>query len=164
MHDRDREYRLALQWLGFSRSAIEIEFHDRLEGKSSYTFRHLVSLAASGVFFRTTRLLTWIVFAGFVIALGGIGLAGFMVVDHFAHVTKQLPGYTSIVVLMLLLFGFLIITVGVVGMYVGRVFEQVKGRPLYIIDAEATFAGQRAIEVTTERRSGKDRRMQTLAD
>src|SRR5207248_9298747 len=83
--DRDREYRLALQWLGFSRSAIEIEFHDRLEGKSSYTFRHLVSLAASGVFFRTTRLLTWIVFAGFVIALGGIGLAGFMVVDHFAH-------------------------------------------------------------------------------
>jgi hypothetical protein len=51
------------------------------------------------------------------------------------------PGYTSLAVLLLLLAGFIIVSVGVVGLYVGRVFEQVKQRPLFLIDAEASGPG-----------------------
>jgi polyisoprenyl-phosphate glycosyltransferase len=144
--DRDREYRLALRWLGFTCTAIEIDFHDREDGKTSYTLRRLVSLGLSGIFFRTTTLLTWIVVAGFAIAIAGAGLAAYDVYDHFAA-RPSVPGYTSVVVIMLVLVGFLIITVGVVGMYVGRIFEQVKGRPLFIIDArtsDAAFAPELA--------------------
>ncbi|MBV9214405.1 MAG: glycosyltransferase [Actinobacteria bacterium] len=162
--DRDREYRLALQWLGFSRTLVEIDFHERLEGKSSYTIRHLISLAATGVFFRTTRLLTWIVYGGFVIAFGGTALAIFMIIDHFAHFTEQLPGYTSLAVLMLLLFGCLMVTVGVVGMYVGRMFEQVKGRPLYIIDAEASSEEEGPIRRATTQSEGASPRAHTTTD
>jgi len=50
---------------------------------------------------------------------------------------KAVPGYTSLAVLLLVLAGFIIVSVGVVGLYVGRIFEQVKNRPLYLIDTEA---------------------------
>lgn len=134
--DRDREYRLALQWLGFTSTVIEIDFHEREHGSTSFTFRRLASLAVSGVFFRTTRPLNWIVLIGFVFALAGAGLAVYDIYDHFVQPSP--PGYTSLVVILLLVGGFLIISVGVVGMYVGRVFEQVKGRPLFIVEANTT--------------------------
>jgi polyisoprenyl-phosphate glycosyltransferase len=147
--DRDREYRLALQWLGFTRATIEIDFHEREHGKSSYSLRRLVALAASGVFFRTTRLLTWIVFLGFAIAVAGAGLAVYDVYDHFRR--SSVPGYTSLAVLILLVGGFLNFSVGVVGMYVGRIFEQVKGRPLFIIEARTGDTTLPAAEMQRER-------------
>jgi len=64
-------------------------------------------------------------------------LAGFEVVDYFVEHDKAVPGYTSLAVLLLVLAGFIIFSVGIVGLYVGRIFEQVKNRPLFLIDAEA---------------------------
>jgi len=70
------------------------------------------------------------------IALAGIVLAAFEVVDHIVEPDKSVAGYTSLAVLLLLLAGFIILSVGVVGLYVGRIFEQVKERPLFLIDAQ----------------------------
>jgi dolichol-phosphate mannosyltransferase len=135
MGDRDREYTLVLDWLGFTHSAIDIDYHKRAAGKSTYTLRRLVRLAVDGMFFRTTVLLRWIVMLGFLIAITGAGLAAYDIYSHLFH--GGFAGYTSLAVLLLLLVGFVIISLGVVGLYVGRIFEQVKGRPLFIIDAAA---------------------------
>ena len=67
-------------------------------------------------------------------------VAAFEVVDYFAEPSKSVPGYTSLAVLLLVLAGFIIVSVGVVGLYVGRIFEQVKDRPLFLIDDQAARA------------------------
>jgi dolichol-phosphate mannosyltransferase len=137
LRDQDREYMIALDWLGFDATAIEIDHADRHEGKSAYTLGRLIRVALDGMFFRSTVLLRLVVLVGFLVALVGIVFATFEVVDYFAEPDKSVPGYTSLAVLVLLLAGFIIVSVGVVGLYVGRIFEQVKNRPLFLIDAEA---------------------------
>jgi dolichol-phosphate mannosyltransferase len=137
LRDRDREFVIALDWLGFDATAIEIDHHDRLDGESGYTFERLVRVALDGMFFRSTVLLRLVVLSGFVIAVIGVGLAVFEIADYFIEPEKTVPGYTSLAVLLLVLAGFVIFSVGIVGLYVGRIFEQVKNRPLYLIDAEA---------------------------
>ncbi len=143
LRDRDREYSFALGWLGFSATAIKIDHHERGAGQSSYTPRRLMQVALNGVFFRTTILLRLVVFVGLLIAIGGAGLAAYETYDHFANGDSP-PGFATLAVLLLLLSGVIIVTVGVVGLYVGRIFEQVKGRPLYIFDMSDTAetAGQ----------------------
>ncbi|MBV8432377.1 MAG: glycosyltransferase family 2 protein [Solirubrobacterales bacterium] len=137
LRDRDREFTIALDWLGFESTAIEIEHHERHHGESGYTLQRLIRVALDGMFFRSTVLLRLVVLVGFVVALAGVVVAALEVVDYFVEHDKTVPGYTSLAVLLLLLAGFIIVSVGVVGLYVGRIFEQVKDRPLFLIDSEA---------------------------
>ena len=128
---RYRQYMLILHWLGFRRAVIDVEQGERASGHSAYTLRELVRVAVDGFFFETTVLLTYIVFLGFAVALAGAGLATFFLVSYF--VLEPLPGFTSLAVLMLIVGGFIIISTGVTGLYIGKIFEQVKKRPLFVI-------------------------------
>jgi len=130
--DEDRHYLQILHWLGFSYSAIDYEHSDRFAGQSSYNFRTLVSHALEGLFFQTTELLKWIVYFGFFISFMGLVLSGFYTIQYFAYDIQ--PGWTSLVVLILLMGGFIITSLGVVALYIGRIFEQVRQRPLFVID------------------------------
>jgi len=103
----------------------------RPSGESAYTLRALVRLAVDGFFFETTVLLTWSVLLGFAVAFARAGLATFFLVSYF--VLEPLPGFTSLAVLILLVGGFIIISTGVTGLYIGKLFEQVKKRPLFVI-------------------------------
>jgi dolichol-phosphate mannosyltransferase len=135
LRDRDREYQLVLDWLGFSQATISFAHAEREgDSPSAYGLRQLAKVALDGMFFRTTVLLRWIVFLGFVVAAAG-GLLGVYAV-YARYVEDSPPGYTSIVVLLVLLSGFIIISLGVVGLYVGRIFDQVKGRPLFVVDEQ----------------------------
>jgi glycosyltransferase involved in cell wall biosynthesis len=137
LRDRDREYMIALDWLGFDGTTIEIDHAERDGGHTGYTWSRMFRVAFDGLFFRSTLLLRLVVGLGFVVALAGLGLAIFEVVDYLGEPDKAVPGYASLVVLLLVLAGFIIVSVGVVGLYVGRIFEQVKDRPLFVIDAWA---------------------------
>lgn len=137
LRDRDREYMIALDWLGFDATTIEIAHTDRHEGVSAYGLRRLISVALDGMFFRSTVLLRLVVLAGFATAGIGVAVAAFEIVDYFAEPTQTVPGYTSLAVLLLVLVGVILISLGVVGLYVGRIFEQVKDRPLFVIDRHA---------------------------
>jgi dolichol-phosphate mannosyltransferase len=135
LRDRDREYQLVLDWLGFTQASITFAHAEREgDSPSAYGVRELVRVALDGMFFRTTVLLRWIVFAGFCIAGIGALLAAYAVFSSYVEDTP--PGYTSIVVLLLLLSGFIIIALGIVGLYIGRIFDQVKGRPLFVVDEQ----------------------------
>jgi dolichol-phosphate mannosyltransferase len=137
LRDRDREYMIALDWLGFDSATIEIDHHERHAGQSGYTLRRLMRVAMDGMFFRSTVLLRLVVLLGFLVALAGVGLAAFEVIDYAIEPQQSVPGYTSLAVLLLLLAGFIIISVGVVGLYVERIFDQVKDRPLFLINDQA---------------------------
>ena len=132
--DRDRHYLPILLWLGFNRASVDYEHGERHAGTSSYSLRSLVRLAVEGVFFQTASLLRWIVYLGFCVALAGALLAVALVV--LAIVVNPPPGWTSLAVLTLLVGGFIIVSTGVTGLYIGKIFQQVKNRPLFLIDEE----------------------------
>lgn len=132
VRDRDRQYMLIVYWLGFDRAEIEIQHAERLAGKSSYTMRQLIAVAIEGFFFETTILLRWIVYLGFALALVGGLLAVWFIVAFFLF--DPYPGWTSVAVLLLIVGGFIITSLGVTGLYIGKIFGQVKDRPLYVVD------------------------------
>jgi glycosyltransferase involved in cell wall biosynthesis len=141
VHDRDRHYMLILHWLGFKSATLEYEHAERHSGKSSYNLKALLAHAFSGVFFQTTVLLHWIIYVGFFLSLVGLGLSSYIVYLYFYRSIQ--PGWTSLVVLIVLIGGFIIFSTGITGLYIGKIFQQVKGRPLYVVDEEAGKRGKK---------------------
>jgi len=137
--DRDRHYLFILYWLGFDAASIDYEHAPRHSGASSYSMRALLRHALEGLVFQTTTLLRWIVYLGFLVSAAGVFLAAYLLYVYFALTPP--PGWTSLAVLILILGGFIIIGTGVTGLYVGRIFEQVKDRPLYVIDKRINAKG-----------------------
>lgn len=129
----DRQHALLLWWLGFERGVVEVAHGRRFAGKSSYTFGKLVRVAVEGIFFQSSRALQWIVYAGLAVALGGFAFAIVAVVEYFTQ-NHPIVGWTSLVFVELVLGGAILVALGVAALYVGRVFEQTKERPLFIVD------------------------------
>ena len=142
IRDRDRQHGLMLAWLGFDNDSITVAHDPRHSGQSSYTLRKLLSVALEGVFFQTTLLLRWIVYFGFAVAAAGLVFAVVVIAQYFT--VDALPGWTSIMVLLLILGGVILVSIGVAALYIGRIFEQVKERPLYVVDDEIALGTQAA--------------------
>jgi dolichol-phosphate mannosyltransferase len=160
LHDQDRHYLMILSWLGFDAVAVDYEPAYRYHGKSSYRLPRLIEHALDGVFFQTTVLLRWIVYFGFLLALVGGILAVYLVTARLAG--RVYPGWTSIVVLTLVLCGFIILSTGITGLYIGKVFEQARDRPVFVVDqiaerspeqdAETDLASERHADLSAVRR------------
>lgn len=132
LRERDRHFQLILQWIGFERGVVDYEHQPREAGKSSYSFATLVQHAANGIFFHSTEFLRWIVRLGLLYALGGAFLAIYLSLN--AILGSRQPGWTSLAVLMLINTGAILVSLGVVGLYISKIFDQVKDRPLFIVD------------------------------
>lgn len=130
--EKERHYLFILRWLGFRIGSVDYVQQERFSGASSYSFGRLLHLAIDGVLFQATVLLRWIVSLGFIFALSGMGMAAYLVWRSFFR--ASLPGWTSLVVLILLSTGVILISLGIIGLYVGKIFYQSKQRPLYVID------------------------------
>jgi len=154
LRDNDRQYLLIVQWLGFRQTAVEVEQEERHEGRSAYDARSLINVAVDGIFFQTTHLLRWIVYAGFCLAALGVLLAAYTMIVFAAG--RPLPSWTGLPVLILVLTGFMIISTGVTGLYVGKIFDQVKGRPLYVVDTKLVDGDEQGFNVPARRGAGVD--------
>jgi polyisoprenyl-phosphate glycosyltransferase len=133
--DRRRHYLLILNWLGFETASVQYEQADRHAGSSSYDFRALVGQALDGIFFQTTTLLRWVIYLGFALSTAGVGFALYVIA---AQVTDSfLPGWSSLAVFTLTIGGFIIVSTGITGLYIGRVFEQVRERPLFVVEKDS---------------------------
>lgn len=140
LRDQDRQYLLILHWLGYRRAEIEVRQAARHAGSSSYSFRQLIKVAVDGLFFQSTVLLRLVVYFGFFLALLGAALAGYALVSWLAG--NQLPSWTALPMGALFLAAFIIISGGVTGLYVGKIFDQVKGRPLFVVDEVIAAEGE----------------------
>ncbi|WP_431323475.1 glycosyltransferase family 2 protein [Rhizobium sp. YTU87027] len=131
-NERERHYLFVLRWLGFSVGQIEYDHNERFAGRSSYSLSALIRHAFDGIFFQSTELLRWIVTAGLVFSFGGIASSLYFIISYFLHGSS--PGWTSLFVMMLICTGAILVSLGVLGLYIGKIFDQVKERPLYSID------------------------------
>ncbi|WP_370277671.1 glycosyltransferase family 2 protein [Pontibacterium sp.] len=122
-------------WVGFKSTAVEYERPPRHDGKESLNFRNLWRLALDGITaFSTLPLKVW--------SYVGMGVAGVAFLYGLVIIFKTLilgidvPGYASTMVIVLFLGGVQLLSLGVIGEYVGRIYLEVKKRPHYIVDPE----------------------------
>ena len=132
--ERNRHYLYILAWLGFKTTAVEYEQAGRLHGKSTYTLKKLIKHAVDGVIFQSSNLLSGVAFLGFVLALAG-GLWILWLIFQ-ALTIGLMPGWASLMSAIILSSGVTLISLATLGLYLGRVFDQVRSRPLYVIDSE----------------------------
>lgn len=135
--DQERQYVFVLRWLGFKSAFIDYEHAPRFCGTSSYSFSTLLKLFMAGICSQTTILLKSIITLGFFISLVGFFIAILFVARYFLYSTPI--GWTSIITAIFIMSGVIVSSIGIVGIYVGKIFEQIKGRQLYIIDEELNF-------------------------
>jgi polyisoprenyl-phosphate glycosyltransferase len=129
--DKDRLYIQVLKWIGFKQTYIEVEHRERQKGKSSYTFIKLIKIAIQGWTSHSDKLLKMSIYLGFLLAFVSF-LSGIAVIAmYFLH--GLAPGWPSIIIAILFSTGIILISIGTAGIYIGKIFDQVKGRPLYII-------------------------------
>lgn len=130
--ERERHYLFIIRWLGFNVASIDYRHEDRNVGASSYSFKLLLRHALDGLFFQSSAFLRWIVGIGLFFALFGLVLAAYFVYQYFA--IGSVTGWTSVAVLILMCTGVILMSLGVIGLYIGKIFNQIKARPLYLID------------------------------
>ncbi|MGH7796367.1 MAG: glycosyltransferase family 2 protein [Candidatus Binatia bacterium] len=132
MPERNRFVRGIRSWVGFSQVGLPFERHARHAGASKYTFGRLTLLALDGLFSFSYVPLRIITVLGFSISLLSILAALFYAITRLLTGLGP-PGFATLVVAVFFLAGVQLITIGVIGEYVGRIFEEVKRRPLYIM-------------------------------
>jgi len=118
--------------LGFKSITISIHHQKRFEGKSSYSFIKLISLAINGWTSFSNKLLQLSLIFGFVFVF--LTLIGIAYILARYMMDKIIPGWTSIIILNLFSLSLLLLILGIQGIYIGKIFEQTKNRPLFIID------------------------------
>jgi dolichol-phosphate mannosyltransferase len=132
LSEQSKTFGLLVLWAGFSRFELEVEHGARKSGSSSYSITALIRLAFSAIVNYSDKPLRLMVKFGFLLT-GTTFLYGFWVLVRFAFTSQLLLGWTSIVSLIVFLFGALFSSIGVMGLYVGNTFAEAKGRPSFII-------------------------------
>jgi len=131
MPERSRFLRGMVSWLGFRQVGLNYRAKPRFSGRSKYSFRRMLALALQGITSFSTVPLRASAYLGLVTALAGLPYALWAIYARcFTDVT--VPGWTSLLIAVLLLGGVQLMSVGIIGEYVGRIYTEVKGRPLYL--------------------------------
>lgn len=139
MGDYRRYYPLMNQWVGFKSTKLEVNHDERTDGKeSSYTMRKRIELAVTTAVSFSTKSLRLIVYFGIMITLLAIVLAVFLVVKTIVT-GIDVSGWVTLFVSMWFIAGIMIMVMGIIAVYIGNIFDEVKKRPSYIIDEKLNF-------------------------
>ena len=142
MKERGRFVRGMISWTGFSETEIHYTPADRFAGRTKYTLAKMVNLAITAISSFSTAPLRIAFLAGLainVLCLAGMGYAIYnKIYEH-----KDLTEWASTFLAMLFLSGMQFLMIGVIGIYVGRIFEEVKQRPVYIAEEKLGFSSRR---------------------
>lgn len=130
--EHSRDFLLFARMVGFKKTEIQITHASRAHGQSSYNFRKLVKLAIDSIISHSNKPLRLSIELGFTISTISMLFAFWLVVRYFFFHTPT-EGWTSLMVSMFFMFGLLFAIIGITGLYIGKIFDEVKHRPLYII-------------------------------
>ncbi len=130
--ERSRFMKGLFAWIGYRQMAVQYHRAARHAGKTKWNYFALWNLSIEGITGYTTTPLKLATYAGFAIAMIAIGYGVFIVYKTLVY-GADVAGYPSLIVVMLSLGGIQLITIGVFGEYLARIFEESKGRPIYLV-------------------------------
>ncbi|MDM0038523.1 glycosyltransferase family 2 protein [Variovorax sp. J22G21] len=133
--ERNMFLRGLFSWIGFNQTSVEYTAEKRFAGQSKYSLSRMIKLAMAGILSFSTKPLQLSIFVGASFALLAFLLIIVSIIKFF--LVQSIPnGWTTLVVLLLLFSGIQLIVLGIMGAYVGGIYEEVKGRPRYIVAEE----------------------------
>jgi dolichol-phosphate mannosyltransferase len=162
MRERNRFLRGMTVWVGYTQAAVPYQRDARYAGRTKYTFSKMVRFSLDAISSFSHRPLQLATLLGFVIST--LAFIAIPIVVVLRLMGSYLPGFSALTILVLLLGGIELIAIGIIGEYVGRIYDEVKGRPLYLVrarqnlpDPEArTQPGHAARELPLGARSDTD--------
>jgi polyisoprenyl-phosphate glycosyltransferase len=132
LRERHRFVRGMVPWLGFRSAAIDYDRAPRFAGTTKYPFRKMLHFAANAILSFSTKPLAIAIRLGLLTIAGG-ALGGLVMLYLKLFTNLAVPGITAVLLTVVLFSGIQIVLIGVVGEYVARIFEEAKGRPLYLV-------------------------------
>ena len=145
LKEKNIYFRGLRSWVGFKQIGIEYTRKNRSEGKSKYSLLKLYNLALNGITNFSSKPLTLIFFSGLIIFLLSILLISFYVLQRIFNfeflgvLPDQVPGFYTLIIILILFGSFNLICLGVIGEYIGRLYEEVKSRPKFYVDEKINF-------------------------
>lgn len=154
MREEHRYMRGMMAWTGFSQFGLCYQRDRRYAGQTKYTLAKMVRLAVNGILSFSAKPLYVAGYLGIFVTLLSLGLLLKLIVNRLMDPSTSVTGWTSLMVVILFLGGIQLMTIGILGQYVGRIFEQSKQRPLYVISGTLGFGPSPGAASPAER-SGK---------
>ena len=137
LRESHRFLRALVGWMGFRWTIIQIEISPRIAGSSKYSMRKMLRLAYEAVFSFGTRPIRYTILLGFfVLLLAFIQFIDPLILILSGRASELVPGWTTLIISVLILGATQLITFAIVGQYVGLIYEQVKQRPIYLLREE----------------------------
>jgi dolichol-phosphate mannosyltransferase len=148
MRERNRFLRGMTVWVGYTQAAVPYKRDPRYAGETKYTLSKMLRFSLDAISSFSHRPLQLATLLGF--AISTLAFIAIPVVIVLRIVGSYLPGFGSITIVILLLGGIQLIAIGIIGEYVGRIYDEVKGRPLYLVRARQNIAASEAHDEVTQ--------------
>lgn len=129
--EKNTFFRALSFWAGFKSTTIEFDVQERVSGESKWSFRSLVKYAISNTTSFTTAPLQAVTVMGIILVIMSVIVGIQTLVKYFMGTAVE--GFTTVILLLLIIGGAIMVSLGVIGHYLSRIYEEVKGRPRYII-------------------------------
>ncbi|WP_088809124.1 MULTISPECIES: glycosyltransferase family 2 protein [Listeria] len=127
-----------VSWLGFKQTEVEYERDERLYGETKYPLKKMIKLSLDGITSFSYLPLKLATYLGVTVATCGF-LYMIVVLFQKLFTTMTVPGWASIVIIQLIFFGIVLLVLGMIGEYIGRMYEETRHRPLYVVDEANGF-------------------------
>ena len=131
IEERDRFTRGLISWMGFKQTVIEYKASERFSGKSKYTIKKMFRFAMDGITSFSAKPLRISFYFGLVVFIIGLAYSFYALIKYILHET--VPGWTSMLISILIIGGIQLLSIGIIGEYIARIFNESKRRPLYFI-------------------------------
>ncbi|GAB2554423.1 glycosyltransferase family 2 protein [Gracilibacillus alcaliphilus] len=132
LREQNRYFPFFVRWMGYSQAKIPVQHEARKEGKSSYPFRKLLSLATDAIVSQSNKPLRLSISVGFMMATLSFIYALYLFIRYF-FLSQTVQGWTSTMVSLFFLGGLILFQFGIMGLYLGKIFNEVKNRPIYLV-------------------------------
>lgn len=143
MRERNAFFRALSSWIGFKTASVEFDVKDREAGESKWSTMALVKYAVNNISSFSTAPMQIVTFLGCLMLAASAVFGGISLVQKFSG--QALEGFTTVILLLLFSSSIIMISLGIIGYYIARIYEEIKGRPRYII---AQTCGGKADEST----------------
>ena len=139
LKERNKYIRGLISWMGFKQVPIEYVREERFAGSTKYPLSKMLKFARTGLLYFSKKPLQVALTLGFLSILVGLGLAVWVVTGIFFRPETLVPGWASIVIAVVFFGGVQLLTIGVLGEYLGSIFDEIKKRPEFIVAEQINF-------------------------
>ncbi len=140
--EKHKYIRGLVSWMGFKQCPVYYERDPRFAGETKYTLKRMINLASLALFYFSKKPLKIAVTLGFFSLITGLLYAAWLVFGFWLGWTTVISGWTSLVIIMIFFGGVQLLSIGILGQYIGSLFDEVKSRPEYVIDNTINFAAK----------------------